>query len=91
MQIEAQQNGSSGARNSCWEGDYSVYPEEVQELAAVAGNKGFGTDRPYMINVASGRDIIGEVVVAAIEGDDDIQGLADKKNEEFQKLLDSER
>lgn len=91
MQIEAQQNGSSGARNSCWEGDYSVYPEEVQELAAVAGNKGFGTDRPYMINVASGRDIIGEVVVAAIEGDDDIQALADKKNEEFQKLLDSER
>ena len=44
-----------------------------------------------MINVASGRDIIGEVIVAAIEGEDDIQTLADKKNEEFQELLDSEK
>lgn len=91
MQIAAQQNGSSGARYSCWEGDYSTYPEDVQELAAIAGEKAFGTDRPYMINVASGRDIIGEIIVAAIEGDDDLQSLADKKNEEFQKLLDSEK
>ena len=44
-----------------------------------------------MINVAGGRDIIGEVIVAAIEGEDDIQALADKKNEEFQELLDSEK
>lgn len=91
MQIEAQKNGNSGARTSCWEGDYSVYPQEVQDIAAEAGNKAYGSDRPFMINVASGRDIIGEVVVAAIEGDDDIQGLADKQNEKFQELLDSEK
>ena len=91
MQIEAQQNGNSGARNSCWEENYSIYPEDVEKIAAHAGADGYGTDRPYMINVASGRDIIGEVIVAAIEGEDDIQALADKKNEEFQELLDSEK
>ena len=26
MQIEAQQNGNSGARNSCWEENYIIYP-----------------------------------------------------------------
>lgn len=91
MQIEAQQNGSSGARNSCWEGDYSSYPQEVQEIAANAGNNGYGSDRPFMINVASGRDIIGEIIVAAIEGKEDIQAIADKQNEKFQELLDSEK
>lgn len=91
MQITAQQNGSSGARLSCWEGDYSVYPKEVQELAAIAGQNGYGSDRPFMINVARGRDIIGEIVVAAIEGEEDIQAIADKQNAEFQELLDSEK
>ena len=93
MQITAQENGNSGARTSCWEGDHSVYPQEVQELAAIAGEKGYGSDRPFMINVASGRDIIGEIVVAAIEGTegDELQALADKQNEKFQELLDSEK
>lgn len=91
MQITAQENGSSGARVSCWEGDHSTYPAEVQEVAANAGQNGYGSDRPFMINVARGRDIIGEIVVAAIEGDEDIQTLADEKNAEFQELLDSEK
>lgn len=91
MQIEAQKNGNSGARLSAWEGDYSPWPKEVQELAAEAGPKSFGADRPYMINVSSGRDMIGEIITAAIEGDSDIQALADKKNVDFQELLDSEK
>ena len=93
MQIEAQKNGSSGARLSCWEEDYSIYPKDVQDITAHAGQDGFGSDRPFMINVAKGRDIIGEIIVAAIEGvdDEELQALADKKNEEFQALLDSEK
>ncbi|MCI8416573.1 MAG: sugar ABC transporter substrate-binding protein [Lachnospiraceae bacterium] len=91
MQIEAQKKGSSGARLSSWEGDYSPWPREVQELAAEAGPRSYGAERPYMINVSNGRDIIGEIIVAAIEGETDIQALADKKNAEFQALLDSEK
>ena len=93
LQIQAQKNGNSGARLSCWEGDYSVYPKDVQAIAANAGEKGYGSDRPFMINVASGREIIGEIVVAAIEGTtgDDLQAIADTQNEKFQELLDSEK
>ena len=91
MQIEAQKNGSSGARLSAWQDDYSPWPREVQDLAAEAGAKSFGTDRPYMINVSNARDIIGEIITAAIEGDTDLQKLADKKNVDFQTLLDSEK
>lgn len=93
MQIEAQKNGSSGSRKSVWEDNYSQWPEELQAVAAEAGPKSYGAERPFMINVSSGRDIIGEIVTAAIEGTDteELQKLADKKNEDFQKLLDSER
>lgn len=93
MQIEAQKNGNSGARLSVWKGDYSSWPEEVQELAAEAGEKSYGSDRPYMINVSNARDMIGEAVTKSIEGieDDELQKLLDKKNEDLQKLLDSEK
>lgn len=91
MQIEAQKNGNSGARQSVWEGDYSTWPKEVQKLAAEAGPRSFGADRPYMINVSNGRDIIGEIITTAIEGKKDIKELADKKNVSFQELLDSEK
>ncbi len=44
-----------------------------------------------MINVAKARDIIGQVIVAAIEGNADVAALANEKNAEFQALLDSEK
>ena len=58
--------------------------------AAEVGNKAYGTDRPYMINVASARDVIGQVIVTAIEGGD-VQAAADTANADFQKLLDEEK
>ncbi|WP_334195841.1 sugar ABC transporter substrate-binding protein [Muricomes intestini] len=93
MQNDAQKNGNSGARLSVWEGDYSPWPEEVQKLAAEAGPKSYGSERPYMINVSRARDLIGEAVTKAIEGvdDDELQKLLDKKNADLQKLLDSEK
>jgi hypothetical protein len=43
-----------------------------------------------MINVASARDVIGQVIVTAIEGGD-VQAAADTANADFQKLLDEEK
>lgn len=91
MSLAAQKNGNSAARYSSWEGDYNPWPPELQKIAGEAGGKAFGTDRPYMINVARGRDIIGQVIVEAIEGKDNLQATADAKNTEFQALLDSEK
>ena len=91
MQKQAQANGSSGARTSVWEEKgLSSWPQEFQDLAASVGAKAYGTDRPYMINVAAARDVIGQVIVTAIEGGD-VQAAADSANAEFQKLLDSEK
>lgn len=91
MQIEVQKKGGSGARASCWAENYSVWPEELQTVADAAAQVAVSTDRPYMINVAKARDIIGQVIVAAIEGNTDIAALANEKNAEFQALLDSEK
>lgn len=91
MQQDAQSNGSSAARTSVWEVEgLSSWPQEFQDLAAAVGNKAHGTDRPYMINVASARDVIGQVIVTAIEGGD-VQAAADTANADFQKLLDEEK
>ena len=91
MQIEVQTKGGSGARKSCWAENYSGWPRELQEVSNEAGLVASSTDRPYMINVAKARDIIGEVVVAAIEGNVDIAELANEKNAEFQAIIDSEK
>lgn len=91
MQIEVQKKGGSGARASCWAESYSTWPTELQTVTDDAAKVAVSTDRPYMINVAKARDIIGQVIVAAIEGNADIATLANEKNAEFQALLDSEK
>lgn len=91
MQIEIQKSGGSSPRASAWADNYSGWPEELQQVSAKAAEVAVSTDRPLMTNVSKARDIIGEVIVAAIEGDQDIQAIADEKNAEFQELLDSEK
>ena len=91
MQIEVQKKGGSGARASAWAENYSSWPAELQTVADAAAKVAVSTDRPFMINVAKSRDIIGQVIVAAIEGNADIAALANEKNAEFQALLDSEK
>lgn len=91
MQIETQKRGGSSPRACVWAENYSSWPVELQAVADAAAKVAVPTDRPYMTNVAKARDIIGEVIVAAIEGNADIQALADQKNAEMQALLDSEK
>lgn len=91
MQIAVQKGGGSSARLSAWVEPFSSWPEELQTVSDAAGKVAVSTDRPYMINVAKARDIIGEVIVAAIEGKTDIASLAAEKNDELQLLIDSER
>ncbi len=82
IQIEVQKRGGSGARASCWAENYSNWPVELQTVTDAAATVAVPTDRPYMINVAKARDVIGQVVVAAIEGNVDIAELANEKNVE---------
>ncbi len=58
--------------------------------ASAAISEGYGYDRPRVVAVSEARDIIGEVVVTAIEGRD-IAPAAKAANAKFQELLDREK
>lgn len=84
--------GNPGARISVWNSPEGTgnYPKDL--AAAIAANgKADATpyDRPIVINVGKARDTIGDVIIAAQEGKD-VKAAADKANQEFQTILDSE-
>ncbi len=64
------------------------FPADWAAAVAAAGN-GVPTDKPLVTAVGQARDIIGEAVVAAIEGKD-YKPVADKANAALQQLLDKE-
>ncbi|MCD8138312.1 MAG: sugar ABC transporter substrate-binding protein [Planctomycetaceae bacterium] len=81
-------------RQSVWEtpeGTAKFHPEWVKAVAA--STNGVPYDRPLLAAVSQARDIIGEVVTAAIEGRDDatVKQRADQANVRFQALLDREK
>ena len=87
-----QTSGISSARNSAWNDPECTknYPAEL--LAAIQEGNKIATksyDRPLTTSVSAARDVIGSVITTAIEGGD-VQAAADKANEEFQAILDSD-
>lgn len=86
-----QSKGNSGARSSVWDEPESnkSFPEELVEVIKASTDIGVETDRPQIISVGKARDVIGEVIVTAINGDD-VQAAADKANAEFQKIIDED-
>lgn len=87
-----QTSGISSARNSAWNDPEctAAYPAEL--LAAIQEGNKIATksyDRPLTTSVSAARDVIGSVITTAIEGGD-VQAAADKANEEFQAILDSD-
>lgn len=71
------------------EGVKKFPPEWVKAVNASAAI-GVGYDRPYVIAVSESRDVIGEVIVSAIEGKDPAPA-AKKAQEVFQGILDREK
>ena len=71
------------------EGVANFPPDWVQAMAE-SSTIGIGRDRPAVTAVGEARDIIGEVVVAAIEGKD-IEPVAKRAHERFQEILDREK
>lgn len=87
-----QTEGISSARNSAWNDPECTknYPAEL--LAAIQTGNEIATksyDRPLITSVSAARDVIGSVITTAIEGGD-VQAAADKANDEFQAILDSD-
>lgn len=86
-----QAKGNSGARTSVWEDPEAnkSFPAELVEVIKASEEIGMETDRPQIISVGKARDVIGEVIVSAINGDD-VQKSADKANEAFQAIIDED-
>ncbi|MBO0958778.1 sugar ABC transporter substrate-binding protein [Neobacillus sp. MM2021_6] len=93
MVLKLQADGNPGARISVWNSPEGTakYPKDLAEaIAANGGDKGVPYDRPVIVNVGAARDVIGDVILAGIEGKD-VKAAAEKADGEFQKILDSEK
>ena len=79
------------ARTSVWADPEGIKSFPADWAAAVAGTiNAKSYDRPLITAVTEARDIIGGVVVTAIEGGD-FEAVADEANAQFQSLLDLEK
>lgn len=90
--VKVQGDGAvPSARNSAWESAEGTagFPADWVEAVQASGN-GKGYDRPLVVQVGAARDIIGSVIVTAIEGGD-VAAAAEQANKDFQTLLDGEK
>ncbi|GAC1700852.1 MAG: sugar ABC transporter substrate-binding protein [Candidatus Limnocylindrales bacterium] len=90
--IKTQASGAvPGARKSAFDdpAGKAKFPADWSAAAAASAN-GRGYDRPLVVQVGKGRDIIGEVITVAIQGGD-VAAAAKKGQTDFQALLDSEK
>jgi multiple sugar transport system substrate-binding protein len=93
MVMKLQAAGNPGARISVWDsGDGTAkFPKDLAAaIAANGGKNGVPYDRPVVINVGNARDVIGDIILAGIEGND-VKAAAEKAQIEFQKIIDSEK
>lgn len=80
-----------GARQSVWDDPKGTANFPKDWVTAVqASAKGRAYDRPLVTEVGQARDILGQAVVTAIEGGD-YKAAAQRANQDYQTLLDSEK
>jgi multiple sugar transport system substrate-binding protein len=93
MVLKLQAEGNPGARISVWESPEGTakFPKDLAEAIGANGEaEAVPYDRPVLINVGAARDLIGDVILAGIEGKD-VKAAAEKADGEFQKIIDSEK
>jgi multiple sugar transport system substrate-binding protein len=93
MVLKLQAEGNPGARISVWNSPEGTakFPKDLAEAIGANGEaEAVPYDRPVLINVGAARDVIGDVILAGIEGKD-VKAAAEKADGEFQKILDSEK
>lgn len=90
--LKSQQKGNPGARNSVWNDPqgFSGFPKEYIPVVSESIKIGVGHDRPQVISVSEARDIIGNIVIKGLLGED-IKEAADKANQDYQAIIDREK
>ncbi|MFZ5828240.1 MAG: ABC transporter substrate-binding protein [Bacillota bacterium] len=91
MVLKTQAAGNPSARASVWNNPEGTkaWPAEWVEVAKKSGAVGKPADRPLVINVGQARDLVGEIITAAINGKD-VEATAKDRNQKLNQLLTEE-
>lgn len=92
MVKKLQLHGTPGARTSVWndpEGE-AGFPQGYIPVIQESVKTAIGHDRPQVIKVGEARDVISEIIIKGLVGED-ITAAAEKANVEFQKIIDNEK
>ncbi|HWI66565.1 MAG TPA: sugar ABC transporter substrate-binding protein [Symbiobacteriaceae bacterium] len=91
MVLKTQAAGNPSARSSAWNNPEGVksWPKEWVDVAKKSGEVGKPSDRPLVINVGKARDLIGEMITAAINNKD-LEAVAKDRNVKLNELLAEE-
>jgi len=92
IMLELQKKGSPGARLSVMNDPAGAqgFPPELFEVMKASIENGVAYDRPQVISVGEARHVIGEIVQKVIQGEQNIQAVADKANAAFQAIIDKD-
>lgn len=92
MDVLGQIEGNLSARKSTWDNPEANVnlPAELAEVITATMAIGHPTDRPYLVQGAEARTIVGNMIDLVIAGAPDFEDQLDKANEELQAILDSE-
>lgn len=90
--LRAQYSQVPSARTSAWENPEGVanFPSQLVEVIMASSEGSMPYDRPNVIGVGEARDVVGTVIVTAIEGGD-VSGAANRANRDYQAILDREK
>lgn len=91
MVTELQKEGLPGPRQSVWDSEEGTqsFPQDLVEAIKVNGENGIPTTIPMITQVGEARDMIGDVIISAIKGED-VKAAAKKSDEAFNALLEKE-
>jgi len=92
MTLRTQARQVPSARTSAWDDPRGTaeFPPQLVEVILASSEGAMPFDRPNVIAVGEARDIVGTIIVTAIEGGD-VKAVADQMNREYQDLLDREK
>jgi len=92
MPLRTQARQVPSARTSAWDVPRGTaeFPPQLVEVILASSEGAMPYDRPNVIAVGEARDIVGTIIVTAIEGGD-VKAVAEQMNREYQALLDREK